>query len=72
MFGSTAGLWESLLSSRRELSRGPTAADSTSLLWLGTGVGRVSLQCRQLPNTSCGHWNHGNVLPFGHRPAGSA
>lgn len=34
--------------------------------------GAGSLQCFQLSNTSCSHWNHRNVLPFSHPPAGSA
>lgn len=48
MFGSTAGLWEYPLSSRRGLSGGPAAGDSISLLWVSTGVGQVSPQCLQL------------------------
>lgn len=55
MFGSTAGLWGYSLSSRRELSGGLTAMGEHR-------CGAVSLQCIQLPNTSCGHWDHGNVL----------
>lgn len=44
-----SGLWEWSLSRRRELSHGPAAAESTSLLWVSTGVGQVSLQCPRLP-----------------------